>query len=218
MKLFGTSGVRGLTNIEITPQFALDLGCAYACYLNNRGKVAVAHDNRYGALAIQQAFIAGLLSNGIDVEDCNIAPTPTLACYVANSNLDGGAIITGSHLSYNRIGIIFFQSNGACLSSMMEEDFEKKYNEKAWEKKRIEPELIGKLTQTSVAPFVHREIVLSALDSKSQAKIAAKKFRVLVDACNGTACQFFAGVLRDLGCEVIEINSELSPIPLRAPE
>ncbi|MDI6707732.1 MAG: phosphoglucomutase [Candidatus Thermoplasmatota archaeon] len=218
MKLFGTAGIRGLTNIEITPQFALDLGSAYACLLNNKGKVAVARDNRYGALAIQHAFIAGLLSNGIDVEDCGIVPTPTLACYIANSSSEGGAIITGSHLAYNRIGLIFFRSNGACLSSMMEEEFEKKYSERVWEKKRAEPESIGKLTQNATAQFIHRDIALSGIDSKAQAKIASKKFRVLLDPCNGTACQFFASVIRDLGCEVIEINSEQSPIPSRAPE
>lgn len=219
MKLFGTAGIRGLTNIELTPQFALDVVNAFSKLLHKKGKVAVARDTRYGALMLEQSVISGLLSNGIDAEDLGIVPTPTLASYVVSTKCDGGIMITGSHLPTDRIGMLLLQSDGSCLPHFIEEELEEIYFSRAWEKEeRIKPEFIGTVVQSATAQFVHRDAIINKISKDAHSAIEKQKFRILLDPCNGTACGFIAGILTDLGCEALEINSEQAAIPSRKPE
>lgn len=213
--LFGTSGIRGVTNLELTPQFALDLGHAYGTYLNRPCKVAVGRDTRYGAEMLEHALIAGLISTGVDVADCGCIPTPGLAHYIVSEMHTSGVMITGSHMPKERIGVLFLQHDGTCIASQSERAVEKIFYERAWEGSRKPPEAIGTITRPA-APLLNYRNRLTELCDVSV--LAQMRYSVLVDPCNGTVAGFFAQLLEELGCRVIEINGTQSPEPNRAPE
>lgn len=78
-RLFGTFGVRGVINTELTPVLTLQLSLALATHLKNRGKVAVGYDNRTFSEALEHAAVAGLTSGGCDVVRLGFVPTPVLS-------------------------------------------------------------------------------------------------------------------------------------------
>ena len=78
LRLFGTSGIRGKAETEMTPLFAKKLGITFADLLGNEGTVIVGRDVRLSAKTLANAIISGLVSEGISVEDCGVVPTPAL--------------------------------------------------------------------------------------------------------------------------------------------
>ncbi|NIO38383.1 hypothetical protein GTO27_11885 [Candidatus Bathyarchaeota archaeon] len=91
LRLFGTSGIRGTANIEITLKMATKLGLAFDSFLGNKGTVAVGRDVRLPAEMFHYAFTSGVLAGGLNVEDCGLAPTPAVLWAVKKRGLDGAA-------------------------------------------------------------------------------------------------------------------------------
>src|SRR5512133_1223791 len=94
-RLFGTNGVRGVVNQDMSAQLALDVGKAIGTFMG--GRVALAYDSRTSADMLKCAVSAGLMSTGIEVLDLGLLPTPALQYYVKNSGVKGGVMITASH-------------------------------------------------------------------------------------------------------------------------
>src|SRR5262245_65567589 len=101
-RMFGTAGIRGVTNKDITPELALKLGIvtgdSIADRKDSRGVVAVGHDTRYGAEILARAAASGLASAGIDVQFFGCVPTGVLGLNLERAKLDGGTLVPGSHL------------------------------------------------------------------------------------------------------------------------
>ncbi|MFW9966985.1 MAG: phosphoglucosamine mutase, partial [Candidatus Thorarchaeota archaeon] len=95
-RLFGTNGVRGVTNEGFTVDMALDLARAVGTILGP-GKAAISRDSRYGGLMFYNAVISGLLSTGCTVVDIGLAPTPTLQFMVPKLGCAAGVMVTASH-------------------------------------------------------------------------------------------------------------------------
>ncbi len=94
--LFGTNGIRGLANKELTPEIAIKIGAAIGIFFK-RGTLAVGYDARTSGPMLAKAVIAGLNSTGCNVLLAGMAPTPTLQFAVKKHKADGGVIITASH-------------------------------------------------------------------------------------------------------------------------
>ena len=124
LKLFGTSGIRGIANTEMTLELATRLGLTFASLLGNEGTVAIGRDVRLSAESLSIAFISGLLSGGVDVEDCGITPTPAVLWALKRKELNGAAVVTGSHTPKEMIGFLFFMKDTAELSSEETHQFE----------------------------------------------------------------------------------------------
>jgi len=120
---FGTAGIRGKTNIDITPTLALQLGAVFGDYLGNKGTVAMGRDTRYGALMLAQSAASGLMSAGVSVRDCGCIPTG-LANFIRQHQLAGGFLVTGSHTPYDMSGLIILLGDGAYLSPEVGRDLE----------------------------------------------------------------------------------------------
>ena len=115
--IFRTSGIRGISNIEITSKFVLELGQAIGNHLGKGKSIAVGRDNRRCSQQIEYAIISGLLSEGVNVHQFDDAlPTPAVVSAIKDHECDAGIMITGSHLPPNQNGVIFFGKEGTYFS------------------------------------------------------------------------------------------------------
>ncbi len=207
MRLFGTAGIRGITNADITPDLALNVARAYASIF--KGNLAIARDTRFGAEMIQHAVMAGFLSSGAEVYDLGIVPLPVFARYVADF-MDGGIIVTGSHTPPEIIGIVAVDSLGRDLywdrSKEVEDVFYKgAYNNVRWDQvsdsKEVRDEAIEHYTT-----FLERRV--RGVDG----------FSIVLDLANGSAAGLWDRILENFGIKVHCINCERKHIPTRPSE
>lgn len=214
-KLFGTAGIRGLTNIEITPLLALKLSQVYADYLGNNGTVAVGRDTRYGAEMLVQTVSAGLMSGGIKVIDCGCIPTGGLANYIVQNKLSGGILITGSHMPYNMLGVIVIMSDGSYIPEEVAHNLEERFARYDNRQSKILPESLGKYEKANNPLGVYKEFLLGHVDKDL---IRKKRYKVLIDPANGTAGLVLPDLLKELECEIHLINDKIQPVPQRSAE
>ncbi|MGF9891778.1 phosphoglucosamine mutase [Priestia megaterium] len=129
-KYFGTDGVRGVANVELTPELAFKLGKS-AGYVLTKGMTeqtprptfVVGRDTRISGPMLETALISGLTSSGVNVIQLGIVPTPAVA-YITKQLASGGVMISASHNPYQDNGIKFFNQNGYKLSDEIELEIE----------------------------------------------------------------------------------------------
>ncbi len=136
-KYFGTDGIRGVANIELTPDLAYKIGRAGAYVLNKENNdkptIIIGMDTRISGDMLEASLISGMCSVGAKVISLGIIPTPAIAYLVKKYNADAGVMISASHNPFQDNGIKFFNNNGFKLSDNIEEEIEdyidNKYNE-----------------------------------------------------------------------------------------
>lgn len=124
-RLFGTDGVRGVANRDLTPDLALALGRAAGMVIAPEGgEIAVGRDTRISGGMLEGALIAGLCSAGVGVKNLGIVPTPAVAHLVVTERLRGGGMVSASHNPVPDNGIKFFDAAGLKISSEVEDAIE----------------------------------------------------------------------------------------------
>jgi len=202
LKLFGTSGIRGKANVEITPEMAAKLGASFASLLDNKGVVAVGRDVRLPAELFQHALVSGLLAGGVDIEDCGPAPTPALLWAVKKMGLDGAVVVTGSHTPPEIIGFLFFMKDTAELSYDESHKFEKIF----FAGPRLLPwNKVGRYSKVEVFDLYLKSI----LDHVDLRKLSSSSLSVVVDPGNGVAALTLGKILQATNIETIAINDEV---------
>lgn len=127
MKLFGSSGIRGIANKEITPELALNVGLV----LGSRKKTAViGRDPRVSAPMIEHALIAGLTASGCAVTEVGLVTTPTLA-YAAR-DYECGVMVTASHNPSEYVGIKLWNPDGMAFDSAQQDEIETAIEDKSF--------------------------------------------------------------------------------------
>jgi phosphomannomutase/phosphoglucomutase len=210
-ELFGTDGVRGIANEELTVEMALNLGKVMGTL---RKRVAVAMDARLSSSMLKCAVIAGITSAGGDVIDLDIAPTPALQYYVKRrAEVGGGVVVTASHNPREYNGIKFIQADGREFTREMDDESERIYKSKLFN--RAEWYEVGQVYSDD-----YMRLYLDGIKDKVDVNaISKKRFRVVVDCGNGAGCMTTPKLLKELGCDVISINSHLDgTFPARKPE
>jgi phosphomannomutase/phosphoglucomutase len=208
--LFGTSGVRGFTNSEITPQLVMELARSFGTILGAGSRVAAGRDTRFGAQMLEAAAAAGLNSAGLDVEDCGVVPMAALASYITSERLAGGILITGSHMPPDRIGLILMNSEGAYAPYSTTDEVERIHHGKGWA--NVAYDKVGTQLQASKPMERYVGRVSRMVNRRS---ISLNRYKVLVDAGNGTAGAVLPRILRDLCCDVECLRCEPKPNPDR---
>jgi phosphomannomutase/phosphoglucomutase len=198
LRLFGTSGIRGFINGNLTPDFAARMGLCFAHLLGREGEVAVGMDVRLHAAVVQRAVISGLNAGGVGVRDCGVVPTPAVLHYVKRDKLDGAVLVTGSHAIPPVIGLLFFQADGGEINVRQEIRLESLYFGGA-----IQPNPWNRTARTKPGEAIgaYRESILGVTDT---ACLGGR--RVVVDPGNGAASGIVAPILSGLGCKVVAIN------------
>jgi phosphoglucosamine mutase len=193
MKLFGSSGIRGIVNRDITVNLAMDIGCVLGT-LHNR--LVIGHDTRVSRDFFLHAIASGLLSTGCEVATTGMVTTPTLA-YAART-FDCGIMITASHNPPEYNGIKFFNPDGSGFGVSQMEEIEGMLESRNF--KTAHWKEIKSLTHYENAVEEHMDEII-----KNSPKMDLK---VVVDAGCGAASTITPNLFSKLGCRVITLNCQ----------
>ncbi|MFO7612977.1 MAG: phosphoglucosamine mutase [Clostridia bacterium] len=203
-KLFGTDGVRGIANMELTSDLAFKLGQAAAYVLagelNRKPRIMVGTDTRISCDMLECALNAGLCSVGADVISLGVIPTPGVAYITAKYKADAGVVISASHNSYEFNGIKFFDSQAYKLP----DEIEARIEEFVFADVNL-PHKTGENIGRIIKKTGYRKDYLEFLVSQSEMRLEGMK--VLLDCANGAAYSIAPIVFKRLGAETTAINA-----------
>lgn len=204
-RLFGTDGVRGIANTELTCERAMEIGRAAATVLadgcRRRPTFVIGSDTRASSDMLGSALIAGLCSVGADVIQLGVVPTPAVAYLVGQYKADAGVMISASHNPAEFNGIKIFSGNGLKLPDMLEERIEEIVLDKIRVMATPIGGEVGKLTyaKNAAADYVRHV--------KSTAHCCLDGLKIAIDCANGSASVTAPALFRELGAEVHVLHS-----------
>ena len=196
-RLFGSSGVRGLANVDLTPILACRVASAVATYAKAK-KAVVARDTRVSGCMLEDALVSGLVSTGTDVLLLGMVPTPVLA-YVAKAlGADAGFMITASHNPPQYNGIKVFNCDSLSYTDEDQDAVEK-----------IEAKGSFALTDwRELGRATSVDAVQIYLDMTAKSVSLKKQWKVVVDPGCGAAYNIAPQMLKALGCKVTALNAQ----------
>ena len=201
--LFGTDGIRGVANAELTPEFTVGLGRAVVRTLREEGRarphIVVGRDPRASGEMLEAALVAGITSAGGDVTAVGVLPTPAVAFLTVGLGADSGAMISASHNPVADNGIKFFGHDGYKLTDA-EEDRVEELLQRLYSDRPVGVD-IGRLRE--------RHDLLDRYVDHLASTVAEPLdgLRVVIDCANGSASPVGPTLLKRLGCDVIAINA-----------
>ena len=204
-RLFGTDGVRGVANKEITADFSLKLAQAAAIVLGSqsrergeRPRAVIAKDPRVSSDYIVAAVSAGLASSGVDVFDAGVLPTPACAYLTADLGADFGVMVSASHNPATDNGIKFFSRGGHKLPDDVEDQIEAEFGN------LMLPigEGVGEIARFSDAEDRYLIHLLSAMRNRLEG------LKIVVDCAHGAASAISPQAFTDAGAKVIVIGAD----------
>jgi phosphoglucosamine mutase len=200
-RLFGTDGVRGLANAELTPELAMGVAVSAAHVLSERSGerrpvVVVGRDGRASGEMLEAAVIAGLTSAGADVLRAGVLPTPAVAHLTAELGADFGVVLSASHNPMPDNGVKLFARGGLKLADAVEDEIEARMGE-TWT--RPTGAGVGRARDLPDAAERYADHLLGTLAHKLDG------LRVVVDCAHGAASVVGPAVLARAGAEVVAI-------------
>ena len=211
--MISVSGIRGIFGETLTPEIALKFAAHFGIF-SGRGKIIVGRDSRTTGIAMKNAIISGLVSVGCEVVDIGIVATPTVLLAVEESDAAGGIAITASHNPAEWNAMKLIGANGMFL---FPEQAEKFINSLESPIKYAKWNEMGKISFDNNAIRRHIEKILE-IPYLPLNNIRGKRFKVVIDSVNGAGGLISPQLLRELGCEVIELNCEPTGIFAHVPE
>ncbi|UCC68199.1 MAG: mannose-1-phosphate guanyltransferase [Armatimonadota bacterium] len=204
--LFGASGVTGLANVEITPEFAARLGAAFGAYLESGAQVITSRDSHHVSRLTKRAMIAGLMSVGANVLDLRIMPG-AVARHMANiSGAGGGVHVAVSPTDPTQILIEFFDGTGKNLDRAADRKIETIFFREDFRRAPLEG--VGSLEFLGRTVEYYTEDFLNFVDADA---IGRRKPKLLIDYAYGPLCLLMPLVLGRLGCEATSLNAFVDP-------
>jgi phosphoglucosamine mutase len=205
-RLFGTDGVRGLANRDITSESALKLAQAAAIVLGEQARArgqkpiaVIGRDPRISGEFLAAAISAGLASSGVDVFDAGVIPTPATSFLTADLDADFGVMISASHNPAPDNGIKFFSRGGHKLDDAVEDAIEKALSAKPLTPIGAEIGHVKEFADAKSRYLVHLQGTLPN---------SLKGIKVVVDCANGAASDLAPKAFHDAGAEVVVIGNE----------
>jgi len=200
-RLFGTDGIRGLANADLTPELAFSVAVAAAEVLaavqqTGRSLALVGRDSRASGEMLEAAVVAGLTSAGVDVLRCGVIPTPGLAFLTADSGADLSIMLSASHNPMPDNGIKIFARGGHKLPDDIEEIIEARVRRPADDRVRPVGPDVGRALDDALGAARYREHLLSSLPTPLEG------LTLVVDCANGAASSHAARVYSDSGATV----------------
>lgn len=198
MRLFGTSGIRGVVGELLTPDFCQDIGKALGTTLSEGSRVCISTDTRLSRETVRDAVTTGLVSAGIDVTHLGILPTPALAFLTREMDFDVGLMITASHNPPEYNGIKVFNRDTIGYSIAQEDEIEAVYRRKDFR--------TGKGTlhtdDSAKDKYVNRLLEMFSNTNLN------REMKIVVDPGNGAASHFASNLFSQLGLNIIPVNDE----------
>ncbi len=200
--LFEGAMIRGLTNIELTPEFMAKLGCAYGSTLPKGSFILAGRDAHRSSRMLKRSFLGGILSTGVNVRDLKAIPLPLLRYKLKTFGEVGGVMFRKAQDDPATTEIVFLDADGIDFSSSMGKNVERIFFKENFRRAHhSEPGAISELA--NVVDF-YREGFLRAIDV-----VPTKKgsFKVVVDFSHSPASQILPALLTAMGCEVVALNA-----------
>jgi phosphoglucosamine mutase len=205
-RLFGTDGVRGVANSELTAELAFDIGRAVAYELsknNKRPVVVIGKDTRVSGDMFENALTAGILTVGGNVIKLGIIPTPAVAYLVKHYDADAGVVISASHNSFEYNGIKIFNGDGYKLDDKIEEEIEDIILRRECVSEHKTGDALGKcLEGNDDAMELYVKFLLSTIDIDLSGK------KIVLDTANGASYEVAEKVYKALNADVTIIANE----------
>ncbi len=205
-RLFGTDGVRGLANVDVTAELALKLSVAAAHVLGRdaraagrRPKAVVGRDPRASGEFLSAAVIAGLASAGVDVHNVGVLPTPAVAFLTADMDAHFGVMLSASHNAMPDNGIKFFAAGGHKLPDAVEDEIAASIDLE-WD--RPTGAQVGRVHENRAGQARYIAHLLGAIPHRLDG------LKVVIDGAHGAASAVSPEVFRLAGAEVVEIGAE----------
>ncbi|MDR1136421.1 MAG: phosphoglucosamine mutase [Clostridiales Family XIII bacterium] len=200
-RIFGTDGVRGVANTELTAQLAFRLGMAGVQVLSRekaKPVFLIGRDTRISGDMLEDALSSGILSMGGDVIKAGVIPTPAVAHLVKDYKADAGVVISASHNPFEYNGIKFFNGGGFKLDDAIEDEIEAILEREKDENERISGAKLGRTVRAEA------EAARSYVDFLvSSAGVGAEGMKLVLDCANGAAYDVAGRVFQALGAEVV---------------
>jgi phosphoglucosamine mutase len=211
-RLFGTDGVRGVANRDVTAELALDLSVAAARVLGERGefaghrpKAVLARDSRVSGQFLGAAVAAGLASAGVDVLDAGVLPTPAIAYLVVDQKADLGVVVSASHNPMPDNGIKFFSRGGYKLEDAVEDAIEAELRAGG---ERPIGAAVGTIDHRPDLADAYVAHVVTAAKEFSGSEVPLEGLTIVADCANGAASATAGEVLSRAGAAVTTIHAD----------
>lgn len=208
-KLFGTDGVRGRANVELSPELAFNVGrCAAYVLTKHRTEagpltIVIGKDTRQSGDMLEAAIVAGVLSIGAKAISLGVVPTPAIPHLIFHHDADLGIMISASHNPAEFNGIKIFDSKGLKLGDEIEEEIEAMIqDEEALSHLNLSSTSIGRHLEDTEAVDVYADKMLHSLN------FDLRGLNIGLDCANGSNYYVGPKVLRRLGAEVFTIGVE----------
>ena len=205
-KYFGTDGIRGEANRELTVDIALRLGYALGYYLRRENpnkkkiKVIMGCDTRISGYMLRSALLAGLTSMGVHVDFVGVISTPAVAYLTKEKKADAGIMISASHNPAKDNGLKVFAGNGYKLPDEVELEIERLMDDPTILINPVAGDKVGKFKYAEDEYYSYRDHLLSAVNGDFSG------MKIVVDTANGSAYRIAKDVFLALGAEVVLIN------------
>ncbi|MHB1483194.1 MAG: phosphoglucosamine mutase [Saccharofermentanales bacterium] len=216
-RLFGTDGVRGIANTELTPELSFLLGRCGSIVLagekSHKPKILVGSDTRISCAMLESALVAGICSAGADALICGVIPTPGIAKLVKTYGCDAGVVISASHNSFEFNGIKFFNSEGFKLPDHTEDKIEDLINAENSKKQQAGKNSFNAGDRPQGGLVGHRYSYDNAAADylkslKEIMPLELKGYKIALDCANGATSGLAKPLFEDFGADVIAIGSE----------
>lgn len=205
-RLFGTDGVRGVANSELTPELAFKLGKAGAHVLsqtNEKPVVLIGKDTRISGDMLEDALSAGILAVGGNVIKVGVLPTPAVAYLVRHYKADVGVVISASHNPFEYNGIKFFNGNGFKLDDEIEDQIEDIIIRDTDVNSHITGDKLGRcLDADEDALEIYAKYLVETIDCRLDGK------KIVLDCANGASYKVAEMVYKMLGADVTVIGNQ----------
>lgn len=203
MKLFGTDGIRGIANQDLTPELAFKTGKAIAFkFKEGKKTVLIGKDTRHSGDMIEAALIAGITSTGYNVKRLGIAPTPAVSYLTKKHEFSAGIVISASHNPGEYNGIKIFDNKGLKLSDIVENELESLITDEMKTNTNIIGSDLGIVKDYYEGSEEYEEYLKTKIDYNFKGK------KVAMDCGNGALYEIGPRVFKELGAEVIAINTK----------
>jgi phosphoglucosamine mutase len=202
-RLFGTDGIRGVANRDLTPELAFAVGRAAAAVIAGRADplkpIVIGRDTRCSGTMLEAAMVAGITSIGRNVVQLGIVPTPAVAAIALHADAAAGVMISASHNPIEDNGIKFFGADGFKLSDALEDEIAA----------RVDDSSLPRPTHDGVGVASHaRGLIDRYMVMLWEAGASLAGWTVVVDAAHGAAYHVAPAILRRLGATVVAINAD----------
>lgn len=206
-RMFGTDGVRGEANLELTPELAYRLGRAATLYFDKGGsrpEILIGRDTRISGPMFISALAAGVCSAGGHAVIAGVIPTPAIAYLAKKHKMAAGIVVSASHNPFGDNGIKFFGGDGYKLPDEVEDEIEDIVRRLGEQDDFYRPSghLVGSLNYRKELLQEYIDYVLSTTD------VRLDGMKIVLDCANGAAYEAMPTVLRSLGAELTVIHNE----------